>query len=96
MTSKWYRNLIIPNSRETKKSPIQKRTSPVIQMDYDSWRKVKQWDSLTHYINENNLTRKEYAGIYNNLVGGSKSAYGYRWMWKEDWEEWKKDGRRKL
>ena len=96
MTSDWYREICDPNPRLPSESIRRKKLkSAIVQIDYKEDIELNRYPSLSYY---RNLEGKQWAyqGVYNTLIGKAKSAYGYRWMWIEDWEEYlkkKKDGK---
>ena len=98
MTSTWYREQVDPNPRLPKRNS-RKLDSVVVQIDYKEDIELNRYPSLSYYrrLNkEDGGSHWGYQGVYNALIGKAKSAYGYRWMWVDDWEEYlknKKDGK---
>ena len=68
-----------------------KISSNIIQLEKGTLKFVKEHGTLREYIKENNLSQHHYSGIYNNLNKTSQSAYGYVWMWAEDYEKFKNE-----
>ena len=95
MTSDWYRELCDPNPRLPSRRNQNKLKSAIVQIDYKKDIELNRYPSLSYYKKLNG-NQWAYQGVYNTLIGKAKSAYGYRWMWEEDWEEYlkkKKDGK---
>jgi hypothetical protein len=90
MTSAWYREHIDPSTPQFPKT-LGKVNSPLIQLDSKTNELIATHESLKNYIKDNNLGRNHYAGIYNNCSGVTKTAYGFRWMWYEDWKKLNRD-----
>lgn len=90
MTSDWYREAVDPVTPQFPKN-ISRINSPIVQLDKDTNEFIQKHSDLKTYIRENNLNRNHYAGIYSSCSGIAKSAYGYKWMWEEDYENFKKN-----
>ena len=90
MTSKWYRETVDPNTPLNTGSSGKIRT-PIVKLTKDTKEFIGEWKTLHEYVRENNLTANVYSCIYNNLNGTTKSAYGYTWMWKGDYEKYKNE-----
>lgn len=89
MTSEWYREMVDPN---TPMWPTSGRiSSPIVQLDKDTLELVATHSTLREYVKLNNLQQHHYSGIYNNLNKTTKTAYGYVWMWMEDYEKFKNE-----
>lgn len=71
-----------PNSEYTKQRAINKKSKKIVQLSLDGI-KIKSYDSIKEAVNQLRVSRNSSIG--NCCKGLSKSAYGFMWMYEEDY-----------
>jgi hypothetical protein len=64
------------------------KNKKIVQLDLNG-NFIKEWDNCS--VAEKTLTEQSKGGISSCCTGRVKSFHGYRWMFKEDWENGKRD-----
>lgn len=71
-----------------KKVSYSSKNKKIVQLDLNG-NFIKEWDNCS--VAEKTLTEQSKGGISSCCTGRVKSFHGYRWMFKEDWENGKRD-----